>query len=59
MYKNHYNPTEKSKIKKPKRGKVISNVDFIALQEQKRQEAREMWQARMRRSGGGRPSSNN
>ena len=53
------NPTDKSKIKKPKRGKVISNVDFIALQEQKRQEAREMWQARMRRSGGGRPSSNN
>ena len=52
------NPTDKSKIKKPKRGKVISNVDFIALQEQKRQEAREMWQARMRRSGGGRPSNN-
>ena len=53
------NPTDKSKIKKPKRGKVISNVDFLALQEQKRQEARVMWQARMRRSGGGRPSSNN
>ena len=52
------NPTDKSKIKKPKRGKVISNVDFIALQEQKRQEAREMWQARMRRSGGGSPSNN-
>ena len=52
------NPTDKSKIKKPKRGKVISNVDFIALQEQKRLEAREMWQSRMRRSGGGRPSNN-
>jgi GLPGLI family protein len=51
------NPTDKSKIKKPKRGKVINNVDFIALQDQKRQEAREMWQ-KMRRSGGGRPSRN-
>ena len=52
------NPTDKSKIKKPKRGKVINNVDFIALQDQKRQEAREMWQ-KMRRSGGGRPPSRN
>ena len=47
------NPSEKSKIKRPKRGKVISNDDFIALQDQKRQEAREMWQ-KMRRSGGNR-----
>ena len=38
------NPNEKSKIKRPKRGKVISNNDFIVLQDQKRQEAREMWQ---------------
>ena len=38
------NPDEKSKIKQPKKGKTISNSDFVALQDQKRQEAREMWQ---------------
>ena len=42
--------TEKSKIKRPKKGKVISNQDFVTLQDQKRIEAREMWQkARQRR----------
>jgi GLPGLI family protein len=44
------NPEEKSKIKQPKKGKTISNSDFVALQDQKRQEAREMWQ-RGQRSG--------
>ena len=44
------NPDEKSKIKRPKKGKVISNSDFVVLQDQKRQEAREMWQ-RGRRGG--------
>ena len=44
------NPDEKSKIKQPKKGKTISNSDFVALQDQKRQEAREMWQ-RGRRGG--------
>ena len=44
------NPKEKSKIKRPKKGKVISNQDFVTLQDQKRVEAREMWQkARQRR----------
>ncbi len=44
------NPKEKSKIKRPKKGKVISNQDFVTLQDQKRIEAREMWQkARQRR----------
>ena len=38
------NPDEKSKIKRPKKGKIISNSDFVVLQDQKRQEAREMWQ---------------
>jgi DNA polymerase IIIc chi subunit len=52
------NPSEKSKIKRPKRGKVISNDDFIVLQDQKRQEAREMWQ-KMRRSGGNRSFARN
>ena len=52
------NPSEKSKIKRPKRGKVISNNDFIVLQDQKRQEAREMWQ-KMRRSGGNRSFARN
>ena len=37
------NPTEKSKIKRPKKGKVIATSDFLALQDQKRIEAREMW----------------
>ena len=46
------------KIKRPKRGKVISNNDFIVLQDQKRQEAREMWQ-KMRRSGGNRSFARN
>ena len=44
------NPDEKSKIKRPKKGKIISNSDFVVLQDQKRQEAREMWQ-RGRRGG--------
>ena len=44
------NPKEKSKIKRPKKGKVISNQDFVTLQDQKRIEAREMWlKARQRR----------
>jgi len=44
------NPKEKSKIKRPKKGKIISNQDFVTLQDQKRIEAREMWQkARQRR----------
>ena len=44
------NPKEKSKIKRPKKGKVISNQDFVTLQDKKRIEAREMWQkARQRR----------
>ena len=43
------NPEEKSKIKQPKKGKTISNSDFVALQDQKRQEAREMWQRGQRR----------
>ena len=44
------NPDDKSKIKRPKKGKTISNADFVVLQDQKRQEAREMWQ-RGRRGG--------
>jgi len=44
------NPDDKSKIKRPKKGKTISNSDFVVLQDQKRQEAREMWQ-RGRRGG--------
>ena len=43
------NPDDKSKIKQPKKGKTISNTDFVALQDQKRQEAREMWQRGQRR----------
>ena len=44
------NPNEKTKIKRPKKGKVISNQDFVTLQDEKRVEAREMWQkARERR----------
>ncbi len=44
------NPKEKGKIKRPKKGKVISNQDFVKLQDEKRVEAREMWQkARERR----------
>ena len=44
------NPKEKTKIKRPKKGKVISNQDFVTLQDKKRVEAREMWQkARERR----------
>lgn len=45
------NPTEKVKIKKPKKGKVIPTSDFLVLQDEKRIEAREMWQ--QRRSSGG------
>ena len=37
------NPSEKSKIKRPKKGKVIATSDFLALQDEKRIEAREMW----------------
>ena len=40
------NPTEKVKIKKPKKGKVIPTSDFLVLQDEKRIEAREMWQRR-------------
>jgi len=40
------NPTEKSKIKRPKKGKVIATSDFLVLQDEKRIEAREMWNKR-------------
>ena len=40
------NPNEKIKIKKPKKGKVIPTSDFLVLQDEKRIEAREMWQRR-------------
>ena len=44
------NPKEKTKIKRPKKGKVISSQDFVALQDKKRAEAAEMWrQSRQRR----------
>ena len=44
------NPKEKTKIKRPKKGKVISTLDFVALQDEKRAEAAEMWrQSRQRR----------
>jgi GLPGLI family protein len=44
------NPKEKTKIKRPKKGKVISSQDFVALQDEKRSEAAEMWrQSRQRR----------
>ena len=44
------NPKEKTKIKRPKKGKVISSQDFVALQDEKRAEAAEMWrQSRQRR----------
>ena len=44
------NPKEKTKIKRPKKGKVISNQDFVALQDEKRAEAAEMWRkSRQRR----------
>ena len=44
------NPKEKTKIKRPKKGKVISTQDFVALQDEKRAEAAEMWrQSRQRR----------
>ena len=44
------NPKEKTKIKRPKKGKVISNQDFVTLQDEKREEAAEMWrQSRQRR----------
>ena len=31
------NPKEKTKIKRPKKGKVISNQDFVTLQDEKEQ----------------------
>ena len=40
------NPTDKVKIKKPKKGKIIATSDFLVLQDEKRIEAREMWQKR-------------
>ena len=44
------NPKEKTKIKRPKKGKVISNQDFVTLQDEKRAERLEMWrQSRQRR----------
>ena len=44
------NPKEKTKIKRPKKGKVISSQDFVALQDEKRAEAAEMWRkSRQRR----------
>lgn len=44
------NPTEKSKIKRPKKGKVIATPDFLVMQDEKRIEAREMWN-KSRRGG--------
>ena len=44
------NPKEKTKIKRTKKGKVISNQDFVTLQDEKRAERLEMWrQSRQRR----------
>ena len=43
------NPKEKTKIKRPKKGKTISNQDFVALQDEKRAEAVEMWRSRQKR----------
>jgi len=40
------NPTEKTKIKRPKKGKVIATSDFLVLQDEKRIEVREMWNKR-------------
>ena len=38
------NPKEKSKIKRPKKGKIINTPDFLVLQDKKRIEMREIWQ---------------
>ena len=44
------NPKEKTKIKRPKKGKTISNQDFVTLQDEKRAESLEMWRkARQKR----------
>ena len=43
------NPKEKTKIKRPKKGKTISNQDFVTLQDEKRAEAVEMWRSRQKR----------
>jgi len=44
------NPKEKTKIKRPKKGKTISNQDFVTLQDEKRAEAVEIWrQSRQKR----------
>ena len=43
------NPKEKTKIKRPKKGKTISNQDFVMLQDEKRAEAVEMWRSRQKR----------
>ena len=44
------NPKEKTKIKRPKKGKVISNQDFVTLQDEKRAERLQMWrQSRQKR----------
>ena len=40
------NPTDKVKIKKPKKGKIIATSDFLVLQDEKRIEASEMWEKR-------------
>ena len=37
------NPAERTKIKRPKKGKVIATSDFLVLQDEKRIEAREMY----------------
>ena len=44
------NPKEKTKIKRPKKGKVISIKILLHLQDEKRAERLEMWrQSRQRR----------
>ena len=48
------NPTEKTKIKRPKKGKVIATSDFLVLQDAKRIEAREMWNKSRARGGSAR-----
>ena len=48
------NPTEKTKIKRPKKGKVIATSDFLVFQDAKRIEAREMWNKSRARAGSAR-----
>ena len=48
------NPAERTKIKRPKKGKVIATSDFLVLQDEKRIEAREMWNKSRARGGSAR-----